>query len=292
MNWYHLTINWVYLALLSALFFGLAPVFLKASLKRTKVWVSMASAVTVQTILLLAFYPGKAAGFFTAFRGRTMKSWLLLILIAIVFFLSTAFFFLSLQKAGLSRSLSLFSLRTLLLPILFYFLFQETMAAKNWYALGIALIGLILLLIGGEGKSEKTWILFSILSLGFNLLGQVLNRFFDLGLDGDFQLAFLSFFSSILSWILLLIQRGGEELKRVTVYQGFFMAAGGLLSGLAVVFLRQSQSGGQGIVYTLHGLALPIAILTAAALLREKLTGRAVLGMLLLTVGLMLPNLL
>ncbi|MDD6351353.1 MAG: EamA family transporter [Lachnospiraceae bacterium] len=291
MNLYNITINWVYLALLSALFFGLVPVFLKASMKRTDAWASFTLAVTVQTALFLFFYPGKARAFFSAFRGRGLQSWVLLILIALTFLLSAFFFLLALQKSQVSQAFSLFSFSRLLLPLLSFLLLKEGMAMKNWYALFLGLAGLILLLIGSEGKTEKSWLLFGLLSLVLELTGRLLLRRFGQAYEESFRILFESFFAAVCGWILLLIRRRGAELKRVTVYQGFFMAAAGLLTGFAVIFLNRSLVFNAGIVRTLESLALPVSLLTSAALLREKLTGKAVLGMICLTAGLMLPNL-
>ena len=278
----HLSIHWVYLALLCVLFTGLMPVFMRTALKRMNPLVGAAIFSTILAVILWIILPMMGIPF--QFTGLETKAILLLIVDTILLMLTTVFYFISISKADISIAQPLRLLENIALPVIYLFVFKEGIPSKHIFFLVMGLVGILLLIIRRNGAhTEKGWGLYGLLAVAWIMAFHIINRIFAFNLNIYFVLAFAEIVSAVVFWILVLLTRHGSDFKKITIYHGLAMILAGLMAGAAMICLYRSKIAGDvSIVQTLQALAPAITIVMAAALLKEKMDWRVVAGMLLL----------
>ena len=89
-----------------------------------------------------------------------------------------------------------------------------------------------------------------------------------------------------MAWIVGFVTHGQRELRRIDGKSWLFILLSGLTTGLSwLCYYRALQDGPASVVAPIDKLSILVTILFSAVFLREKLTRKAAVGLVLVTAG-------
>jgi bacterial/archaeal transporter family protein len=134
-----------------------------------------------------------------------------------------------------------------------------------------------------------TWLTFALLSAGFAAVTAILAKIGVQEVPSTLATAIRTSFILPFTWALVVVageQRAALSLSRKTL---LFLGLSGVATGLSwLAYFRALQLGPASRVAPIDKLSLPLTIVLAMAVLREPVTPRLALGVLLMACGALL----
>ena len=89
-----------------------------------------------------------------------------------------------------------------------------------------------------------------------------------------------------MAWLVVFVTHGERELRRIDGKSWLFILLSGLMTGLSwLCYYRALQDGPASVVAPIDKLSILVTILFSAVFLREKLSKKAAIGLVLVTAG-------
>lgn len=140
---------------------------------------------------------------------------------------------------------------------------------------------------GGTGEARvDMWFAFALGSAAFAALTAILAKVGIEGVDSNLATAIRTLVVLTMAWLIVLMTGAQGGLSSISVRSWVFLILSGLATGASwLCYFRALQLGQASLVAPVDKLSLVITLVLAAALLREQLTVRGVVGAALVTVG-------
>ena len=130
------------------------------------------------------------------------------------------------------------------------------------------------------------WFAFALGSAAFAALTAILAKVGIEGVDSNLATAIRTLVVLTMAWLIVLMTGAQGGLSSISVRSWVFLILSGLATGASwLCYFRALQLGQASLVAPVDKLSLVITLVLAAALLREQLTVRGVVGAALVTVG-------
>jgi transporter family protein len=276
------------MAVLSAFFAGLTSIFAKSGIRKTDS--DVATALRTIVVLIFAWVMVFVVGSQQTLWSIAPKSLLFLVLSGFATGASWIFYFKALSLGDVNKVVPIDKSSTILTVLLAIVLFGET------NHLWIKLLGTLLLTIGvflmiekKQPQSQATnraWIPYAIGAAIFAALTTILAKIGITGVESNLGTAIRTIVVLVMAWSLVWIKGKQSKLKQIEKKELFFIVLSGLATGGSwLCYYYAIQNGIVSVVVPIDKLSIVVSVAFSTLFFREKLSRKALLGLLLMVAG-------
>lgn len=279
---------WLFFAIASAFFAGVTAILAKIGVKNTDS--TVATAIRTVVILLfswmLVFLTG-AQKSLSLVDGKTL---LFLILSGLSTGASWLFYFKALVNGDVNKVAPIDKSSTILTILLAFLLLGEPITLGKGAGIIVMGIGTALMLerrdIGAKKAKGKSWLLYAVLSAVFASLTAILGKVGVAQIDSNLGTAIRTIVVLLMAWGMVFVTRKQGEIKRIDRKSWLFICLSGVTTGLSwLCYYRALQDGQASVVVPIDKLSIVVTIAFSAFFLKERLTKKSLLGLLLIVAG-------
>ena len=278
---------WVAYAVGSAFFAGVTSILAKCGIRKTDSTV----ATAVRTIVILFFSwlivwivgSGNQIG---SIDGRTL---LFLVLSGAATGASWLCYFRALQLGNINQVVPIDKSSTILTIVLALIFLQEGISLPKFVAVLAIAAGIFLMIEKKETTkktSERGWMLYAVGSAFFASLTSILGKIGISGVESNLGTAIRTAVVLVMAWGMVLITGKQKEVRKIDRKELLFICSSGIATGASwLCYYRALQEGPASVVAPIDKLSVLVTLIFSYFAFGEKLKGRAVLGLVLLTAG-------
>ena len=282
---------WMIAAIMSAVFAGLTAILAKCGIKKTDS--DIATALRTIVVLLFAwimvFITGSAD---TISRIRPGELFFLLLSGAATG-ASWMCYFKALSIGDVNKVVPIDKSSTVLTVLLAMILFQETdhLAVK---LTGTAMLGTGVILMvekktGAEKAGSRVYILYAVGSAVFAALTSILAKIGISSADSNLGTAIRTIVVLVMAWLIVTVKGKLPELKVLDKKELLFISLSGIATGASwLCYYYAIQNGMVSVVVPIDKMSLLLTVIFSYFVFHEKLSRKAVLGLILMLAGTLL----
>lgn len=273
---------WLLYAVGSSFFAGITSILAKCGIKKTDSDV----ATAIRTIVVLLF--SWLMVLITGTGGQTTqisgKTFLFLVLSGLATGASWLCYFHALQKGDINKVVPIDKSSTVLTILLALIFLHEGITVPK--IISVVLIGAgTLLMIDKKQDSKaqatgKEWMIYAVLSAVFASLTAILGKVGIEGVDSNLGTAIRTTVVLVMAWLMVMVKGKWQQIKTVEKKEFAFVMLSGLATGASwLCYYRALQTGQASVVVPIDKLSILVTIAFSWIVFREKLFGKAVLGL-------------
>ena len=282
---------WMIAAIMSAVFAGLTAILAKCGIKKTDS--DIATALRTIVVLLFAwimvFITGSAD---TISRIRPGELFFLLLSGAATG-ASWMCYFKALSIGDVNKVVPIDKSSTVLTVLLAMILFQETdhLAVK---LAGTAMLGTGVILMvekktGAEKAGSRVYILYAVGSAVFAALTSILAKIGISSVDSNLGTAVRTIVVLVMAWLIVAVKGKLPELKVLDKKELLFISLSGIATGASwLCYYHAIQNGIVSVVVPIGKMSLLLTVIFSYFVFHERLSRKAVLGLILMLAGTLL----
>lgn len=299
---------WVLYAFGSAFFAGVTAILAKLGIRQT----DSTTATAIRTIVVLLFT--WLIVWITHVGGQissiSPKSLLFLVLSGLATGASWLCYFKALSTGPVSQVAAVDKLSVVLTILLSFLLLHETVS-------GYKILGTVLITAGTwmmldpdplaqyracrkkaraspqkntankkESSTSKSWLLYAIASAVFASLTSILGKVGIENVDSNLGTAIRTIVVLIMAWVMVFVTKKQNTLRHISKKELFFICLSGVATGASwLCFYAALQQGQASVVIPIDKLSILVTVLFSWIVFHERLSKKALAGLLLLTVG-------
>lgn len=283
---------WFVFALLSAFFAGITAILSKVGMKNINS--NLGTAIRTIVVVLFAWLMVFVVGAQDGIKDISAKTYLFLILSGLATGASWLCYFKALKVGDVNKVTPIDKSSTILTMLLaFIFLHEELTPLK---ILCMLLIGTgTYLMIEKKATTESQtpessgWFLWAALSAVFAALTSILGKVGISDVNSNLGTAIRTLVVLVMAWIVVFVTKSKAAAGSITKQDIVFLVLSGITTGLSwLCYYRALQDGPASVVVPIDKLSILITISFSYLVLKEKLTQKALCGLILLIAGTLL----
>ena len=279
---------WILFAFGSAFFAGITAVLAKIGIEH----INSTLATAVRTVVVLAFswLMVFVVGSQNTIGQITGKTLLFLILSGLSTGASWLCYFKALQLGDVNKVAPIDKSSTVLTILLaFLFLGEPISLPQILGVLGIG-IGTLLMIskkeVDQEKPQSKSWLLFALLSAVFASLTSIFGKMGVENVESNLGTAIRTIVVLAMAWAMVFVTGEQKDLGKIDRKSAFFLLLSGITTGLSwLCYYRALQDGLASVVVPIDKLSILVTIVFSGLVLKEKLSRKAGMGLVLILVG-------
>lgn len=282
---------WILFAFGSALFAGMTSILAKVGIKNIDS--NLATALRTVVVLLFSWLMVFIAGSQHTIGAISARSFLFLILSGCATGASWLCYFKALQLGDVNKVTPIDKSSTILTILLAFLFLGET--PTLWMGLGIFLLAVGTYLMvqrresGNGDEKSKSWLFYAVLSAVFAALTSILGKIGIQGIESNLGTAIRTVVVLIMAWGIVLAQRKYTLIREIGRKSWGFITLSGIATGISWLFYyRALQEGKASVIVPIDKLSIVISIAFSRIFLKERLSGKAFAGLMLIILGTML----
>lgn len=280
---------WVVYAVGSAFFAGLTSILAKCGIRKT----DSAVATAVRTIVILVFSWGIVwiVGSWRQISLISGKTMLFLILSGAATGASWLCYFRALQAGDINKVVPIDKSSTVLTILLALIFLGEGVSFPKLLAVLAIAAGIFLMIEKKDVKEQEQkgktgWMLYAAGSAFFASLTAVLGKIGISGVESNLGTAIRTGVVLVMAWGMVFITGKQREVKHIDRKELAFICLSGIATGASwLCYYRALQEGPASVVAPIDKLSVLVTVIFSYFVFGEKLKGRALAGLALLTVG-------
>ena len=279
---------WLLFAFGSAFFAGVTAVLAKIGIGK----VNSSLATALRTIVVLVF--SWLMVFLVGSQGQigqiSGKTFCFLILSGLSTGASWLCYFRALQLGDVNKVAPIDKSSTVLTILLaFLFLGEPISVPKLIGILGIG-TGTLLMIAKKETGSKQvqsgSWLLFAVLSAVFASLTSIFGKIGVENVESNLGTAIRTVVVLAMAWLMVFVSGKQHAIRGISKKSWGFLFLSGITTGLSwLCYYRALQNGPASVVVPIDKLSIVVTIVFSYFVLKEKLSRKAVVGLLLILVG-------
>lgn len=284
---------WILYTLGSALFAGLTSILAKCGIRKTDSTVATAIRTMVVLVFswLMVFIVG-SQGQLSSIGG---KSLCFLVLSGLATGASWLCYFKALQIGDVNKVVPIDKSSTVLTILLAAFFLGESITPVK--AVGVVLIGLGTLMMiekkEGTASSGRGWLWYALGSAAFASLTSILGKVGISGVESNLATAIRTGVVLVMSWVMVFVTGKQHQARRIPKGELGFICLSGLATGASwLCYYKALQDGLASVVVPIDKLSILVSIGFSYAVFHEKLSRKALLGLIGIVAGTLLMVLL
>ena len=278
-------------ALGSALFAGMTAILAKIGMKN----VNSTLATAIRTVVVLIFAWGMV--FLVGSQDEIGKisgiTLLFLVLSGMMTGASWLCYFKALQLGSVSKVAPVDKSSIILTVGLAFLFFGEPVTLGKILGLAAIGAGTLLMVKKNAGKSEeaesdksRSWLLFAVLSAVFASMTAIFGKIGIQNVESNLGTAIRTVVVLAFAWLMVGVTRTGKEWNNITKRDWLFLILSGAATGASwLCYYHALQGGPASVVVPVDKLSIVVTVIFAVIFLKEKLSKRAVFGLLLIAAG-------
>lgn len=279
---------WIVFAFGSAIFAGLTAILAKCGIKKTDSTVATALRTIVVLIFswIMVFIVGSQAGI----GNISVRSWTFLILSGLATGTSWLCYFRALQLGDINKVVPIDKSSVILTILLAFIILHEEITSVK--AAGVVLVGAGTFLMiekkdVTENKSaKKSWILYAAGSAVFAALTSILGKIGISEVESNLGTAIRTAVVLIMAWVMVFVTKKANTVKSIPKKELIFIGLSGLATGGSwLCYYKALQDGAASVVVPIDKLSIVVTVLFSYIVFKEKLSKKAVVGLLMIVAG-------
>ena len=282
---------WLISAVLSAIFAGLTSILAKCGIKKTDS--DLATALRTVVVLIFSWIMVFIVGSQSGITAINDKSLLFLILSGLATGASWICYFKALSMGDINKVVPIDKSSTILTVLLAIICFGET-SNLVMKLIATAVLGIGIFLMVEKKKSEekasgKAWMLYAVLSAVFAALTSILAKVGISNVESNLGTAIRTSVVLIMAWIIVFARGKQKGVKQLDKKELVFISLSGLATGASwLCYYYAIGHGLVSVVVPIDKLSILITVLFSYIVFGEKLSQKAMTGLLMMTVGTLL----
>ena len=278
---------WVLFAFLSAFFAGVTSILAKCGIRKTDS--NVATFIRTIVVLLFSLLMVAVVGSAYTIKSPSSKTILFLVLSGLSTGASWLCYFRALQKGNINKVVPIDKSSTVLTIILATIFLGE--AITLFKTLGVVLIAIGTLMMiekkDTENKTEeKGWFFYAVLSAVFASLTSILGKIGIEGVESNLGTAIRTVVVIVMSFVMVAVNGKVKEISKVDKKELMFILLSGISTGASWLFYyRALQDGEASIVVPIDKLSILVTIAFSYFVFKEKLSKKALIGLVLIVGG-------
>lgn len=278
---------WLIMAVLSAFFAGITSILAKCGIKKTDS--DIATAIRTVAVLIFSWAMVFIVGSAEQIPQIETKSLLFLALSGLATGASWICYFKALSMGDVNKVVPIDKSSTILSILLAIIFFGETenLAVK---LIGTAVLAAGIFLMTEKKKSEKAgsgkWLIYAVLSAVFAALTSILAKIGINGVESNLGTAIRTCVVLIMAWGIVFAKGKQERIKSVDRKELVFILLSGVATGISwLCYYYAIQNGIVSVVVPIDKLSIAVTVAFSYFVFKEKLSGKAFLGLCLMIAG-------
>ena len=279
---------WLVMAILSAVFAGITSILAKCGIKKTDsdVATALRTVVVLAFSWLMVFVVGSAG----TIGNIGTKSLVFLILSGIATGASWLCYFKALSAGNINKVVPIDKSSTILTVILAIVLFGETnhLAVKR-ICTAVLAVGVFLMIekkADTEKETRKVWLPYAVASAVFAALTSILGKMGIENVESNLGTAIRTAVVLVMAWVIVFIKGKQTKIKEIDKKELFFIALSGIATGGSwLCYYYAIQKGVVSVVVPIDKLSIVVSIVFSYFVFKEKLTKKALLGLVLMVLA-------
>ena len=280
---------WILFAFGSAFFAGITAILSKSGIRNTDSNV----ATAIRTIVVLAFswLMVFIVGSQNTITQLDAKTILFLILSGLATGASWLCYFKALQIGDVNKVTPIDKSSTILTMILAFLFLGEQITVIKIIAVILIGVGTFLMIQRKNVAEDKTtiknsWILYASLSAVFASLTSILGKVGIDGVESNLGTAIRTIVVLVMAWIIVFLTKKQNTIKQIDIKSWIFLGLSGVATGASwICYYRALKDGLASVVVPFDKLSILLTIVFSYVFLKEKLTKKAILGLILIVTG-------
>ena len=279
---------WITAAVFSAVFAGITAILAKCGIRKTNS--DLATAMRTVVVLAFSIIMVLIVGSFGTIAEISGRSWLFLVLSGLATGASWICYFKALSMGDVNKVIPIDKSSVILTVLFAIVIFGETesLAVK---LIGTALIGAGTFLMiekkaVTKGAGGKGWIVYAVLSAVFAALTSVLAKLGISGVESNLGTVIRTAVVLLMAWLIVFIKGEQKGLKTLDRRELVFIGLSGLATGASwLCYYYAVQNGVLSVVVPIDKMSILITVLFSLLFLKEKLSVKAAIGLVLMCIG-------
>ena len=282
---------WLLFAFGSAFFAGLTAVLAKIGIQDTDS--HLATAIRTFVVLIFAwgivFLTGAQSGL-AQLESRTL---LFLVLSGLATGASWLCYFRALQIGDVNQVTPVDKSSTILTMILAFLILGEPISPAKIGCMVLIFAGTLLMIAPKPAEksasSGRSWLIYALLSAFFAALTSILGKIGISGIDSNLGTAIRTIVVLVMAWVMVFVAGKQTQLAYIRPKSWIFLCISGVATGASwLCYYRALQGGPASVVLPIDKLSILVTLAFSRLVLKEKLSSRALCGLVLLTAGTLL----
>ena len=279
---------WLVAAIFSAVFAGLTSILAKCGIRKTDS--DLATALRTIVVLAFSWIMVFVVGSYGAITQIGVTSLVFLIISGLATGASWICYFKALSIGDINKVVPIDKSSTILTVLLAIICFGEAsnLAAKL-IATAILAAGIFLMVEKKqvEQKSEsKSWMVYAALSAVFAALTSILAKAGITGVESNLGTAIRTGVVLVMAWAIVLAKGKQKALIHIDKKELLFIALSGIATGASwLCYYYAIQNGIVSVVVPIDKLSILVTVVFSYFVFKEKLSKKALLGLVLMVAG-------
>lgn len=279
---------WIIYAIGSAFFAGITSILAKCGISKTDS--DVATAIRTVVVLVFSWIHVLLTGTISGITDIGGKTLLFLVLSGIATGASWLCYFKALQNGNVNKVVPIDKSSTILTILLALIFFHEGLSLAKIGCVCMIGLGTMLMINRKEdvksNTSDKSWLIYAILSAVFASLTSILGKTGISGIDSNLGTAIRTSVVLVMAWLMVFVKNKQSEIKSIDIKELLFIILSGFATGASwICFYRALQDGPASVVVPIDKLSILVTIGFSRVVFHEKLSKKALLGLILITVG-------
>ncbi len=203
-------------------------------------------------------------------------------------------YFKALQLGDVNKVAPIDKSSTILTMLLAFLFLGESLTVIKVIAMIIMGVGTYLMIQKKENSQQQrrdtnkmagiwkanSWLLYALLSAVFASLTTILGKIGISGIDSNLGTAIRTIFVLLMAWVIVFALGRQKEIRQIDRKSWLFLGLSGIATGLSwLCYYRALQDGNASIVAPIDKLSIVVTVAFSWIFLKEKLSGRAMVGL-------------
>ena len=279
---------WLGFAVGSAFFAGITSILAKCGIKKTDS--NVATAVRTFVVLIFSWLMVFVVGSQNQLTTLSLKNLLFLVLSGLATGASWLCYFHALQIGNINKVVPVDKFSTVLTIILAFILLGEPVSIYK--LMGIVGIGVGTWLMiqkkeTTEPKKEgKGWLFYALLSAVFASLTSILGKVGITGVDSNLGTAIRTIVVLIMAWVVVFVTKKQNDVRYLDRKELRYIVLSGFATGASwLCYYRALQTGPASLIVPIDKLSIVVSIIFSYIVFKEKLSKKALFGLLCIVGG-------
>ncbi len=282
---------WLAYAFLSAFFAGICAVLSKVGM--TGINSNLATAIRTVVVFIFAWLMVFVVGAQDGMAAISAKTYVFLVLSGLATGVSWLCYFKALKIGDVNKVAPIDKSSTILTMIIAFVFLHEEISPLKFICIVLIGAGTYLMIekkaSGGKTSEKSDWLVWAVLSVVFAALTSILGKIGISDINSTLGTAIRTFVVLIMAWVVVFVTKSGRGECKVTKNDFVFLILSGIATGLSwLCYYRALQDGPASVVVPIDKLSILVTIGFSYVILKERLTGKSLAGLVLLTLGTLL----
>lgn len=278
---------WILFAFGSAFFAGITSVLAKCGIKQTDS--NLATATRTVVVLVMAFSDDACRQLFehNFFHNRQKLDFSCTV--GTVDGASRLCYFKALQNGDINKVVPVDKSSTVIAMLMAFVFLHEKLTWIKALCMAAVAAGTYLMIEKKDvlqKDNKRVWLFYAVLSALFAAATSILGKIGIDGVESNLGTFIRTCVVLVMAWLVVLVTRSGKNIKYVPLKELIFILLSGLATGASwLCYFKALKDGPASVVIPIDKLSILVTVAFSYVFFKEKLTAKAFVGLILITVG-------